>query len=216
MGFVLCLSSILSPDRADALHVGQLCADRRARGAALGATSVIVSFGPVKENYYEERIVFFTSLERLSGGARQRFQRHHDFWSLEKELSRSAQATRKDRAKWRRREAGRRVAVSSRARSPSSSSSSSCHRPDVGWRPEDDDTTLAAFLLPDIRRRTLSASAGKMCCKSKTLRLFGTMHRSPSPPHPSRKEPAKNDHVALKMTRSALTHHNIQVKSAHF
>ena len=157
-----------------------------------------------------------TSLERLSGGARQRFQRHHDFWSLEKELSRSAQATRKDRAKWRRREAGRRVAVSSRARSPSSSSSSSCHRPDVGWRPEDDDTTLAAVLLPDVRRRTLSASAGKMCCKSKTLRLFGTMHRSPSPPHPSRKEPAKNDHVAPRMTRSALIHHNIQVKSAHF
>ena len=156
-----------------------------------------------------------TSLERLSGGARQRFQSGHDFWSLEKELSRR-RATRKDRARWRRREAGRRVAVSSRARSPSSSSSSSCHRPDVGWRPEDDDTTLAAVLLPDVRRRTLSASAGKMCCKSKTLRLFGTMHRSPSPPHPSRKEPAKNDHVAPRMTRSALTHHNIQVKSAHF
>ena len=147
-----------------------------------------------------------TSLRRLSGGARQRFQRgQKSRRSLEKELSRSAQATRKDRAKWRRREAGRRVAVSSRARSPSSSSSSSCHRPDVGWRPEDDDTTLAAVLLPDVRRRTLSASAGKMCCKSKTLRLFGTMHRSPSPPHPSRKEPAKNDHVALRMTRSALT-----------
>ena len=26
-----------------------------------------------------------TSLERLSGGARQRFQRYHDFWSPEKE-----------------------------------------------------------------------------------------------------------------------------------